>query len=78
MLDNVLKDYLSPKHRRLAHLILAIVLLVISALLTANGDWKQALISLAGTLYAYANKANTDGEIAQGEVVSPANPREGE
>lgn len=76
MLDSVLKDYLSPKHRRLFHLVLAAVLLVVSAVLTADGDWKQALISLAGTVYAYANKANTDGEIVQGGVVTE--PGEGE
>jgi hypothetical protein len=59
LLDKFLADYASPRTRRLVHLALALGLLVLSAVLAADGDWEKALISLAATLYAAVNKANT-------------------
>lgn len=58
-LDSLLADWVSPRVRRLVHALLSLALLVVTAVLAANGDWKIALISLAGTFYAAMNKANT-------------------
>lgn len=62
MLDSLLADYASPRTRRLIHFMIAMTMLIVSALLVAEGDWKKALLSLAATLYAAVNKANTGTE----------------
>lgn len=59
MLDSLLSDWASPRVRRLIHALIAAALLVVSAILAADGDWKAALLSLAVTAYAAMNKANT-------------------
>jgi len=58
-LDKILSDWTSPRVRRLVHALLALGLLVLTVWQAADGDWKIALASLAATLYAAANKANT-------------------
>lgn len=58
-LDNLLSDWASPRVRRLIHALLALALLVATAVLAYDGDWKAALLSLGATLYAAVNKANT-------------------
>lgn len=59
LLDTLLGDWASPRVRRLVHALIAAVLVVVSAVLAADGDWQAALISLAVTVYAAMNKANT-------------------
>lgn len=59
LLDSLLEDWASPKVRRLIHALLALALFVITAVLAAGGDWKAALGTLAVTVYAAMNKANT-------------------
>lgn len=58
-LDKILADWTSPRTRRLIHALIALGLLVLAVWQAADGDWKVALASLAATLYAAANKANT-------------------
>lgn len=58
-LDALLADWASPRVRRLVHALLALILIIVTAVLAAGGDWEAALISLVGTVYAALNKANT-------------------
>jgi hypothetical protein len=62
LLDALLADWASPRVRRLIHTLLALVLVVVTAVLAAGGDWKVALGTLLAALYAAINKANTPGE----------------
>ncbi len=59
IIDGILSDWASPKVRRLIHALIALGLLVGSAVLAADGDWAVAALALFGTLYAAVNKANT-------------------
>jgi hypothetical protein len=59
IIDSILSDWASPKVRRLIHALIALGLLVGSAVLAADGDWAVAALTLFGTLYAAVNKANT-------------------
>lgn len=59
LLDSLLEDWASPRVRRLVHALLALALLVVTTVLAAGGDWKVALGTLAVTIYAAMNKANT-------------------
>lgn len=66
-LDSILSDYASPRVRRLVHSILLLVVAVVTVVTAVDGDWEKALLSLAATIYAGANRANTtpedDGEL---------------
>lgn len=62
LLDTILKDWVSPRVRRLLHALLAVGLVVATAYYAADGDWKVALATLVAAAYAAANKANTTPE----------------
>lgn len=67
LLDSILSDWASPRVRRLVHALIALVLVIVSAVMAADGDFKAAALSLAVTIYAAINKANTpatDLEVA--------------
>lgn len=67
LLDSLLEDYLSPKARRTLHTVLVLAALAVTAVLTYNGDWREAALSLATAVYAWANRANT-GVTTLGEA----------
>lgn len=58
-LDNLLKDYLPPKQRRLVHSVLTLAIALGAIYLAANGDWEQFAVAVIAALYAGANRANT-------------------
>jgi len=58
-LDAILSDYATPKVRRLVHSILLLTAVLVTIVLSVDGDWKKALIAFAATIYAGANHANT-------------------
>lgn len=57
---NPLVDIMSPKARRISYGIVALLLLVMTAWQTADGNWLAALTSLVGTAYTALAHANTD------------------
>lgn len=59
LLDQILDDWASPRVRRLIHALILLLVLVVTVFLAADGNWREALVSLAVALYAAANKANT-------------------
>lgn len=73
-LDNILKDYVSARTRRLIHSLLALAVALASIYLAVNGDWEQFAIAVVAALYASANRANTspavpeDADDISGEV----------
>lgn len=68
LIDDLLADYLSARARRTVHTLLLLAALVATVWLAADGDWKEALVTLAASLYAGANRANTpdDGDNEPG------------
>lgn len=60
ILDSILVDYASPRARRLMHSLIFLGVALVMVWQAAEGDWKKALLALAATVYAAANKANTD------------------
>lgn len=59
ILDRLMEDYLSPKARRAVHSVILLAGALLSIYLAANGDWEVFAASVAATLYAWANRANT-------------------
>lgn len=65
IIDALLTEWASPKTRRLVHGLLGLALVVVSAWLAADQDWKVAATTLVLALYTEANRRNTppqDGE----------------
>lgn len=58
-LDVILADWASERVRRLIHGVILLAAFVVTVWLAAEGDWLEAVLALAGALYAGANKANT-------------------
>lgn len=63
ILDGILADYASARVRRLIHSLILLTVAVVTIWLAADKDWQEALIALAVTVYAAANKANTDVDL---------------
>lgn len=59
IVDSILADYASPRVRRLIHSLILLVVALVTIYLAADKEWKEFIISLGVTLYAAANKANT-------------------
>lgn len=66
LIDSILADWASPRLRRLVHGLLTLAVLVVAAVLAADGDWGKALATLVAGVYTEANRANT-GAPADGE-----------
>jgi hypothetical protein len=71
MLDKVLAEYASPKARRAIHAALMLVAGLVTLWLAYDKNWMEALIALAATVYAGANKANTHPEDTEPEEPEP-------
>lgn len=59
ILDRWLDGWADARTRRSIHAVIMLVAAVVTIVLAADGDWVEALISIAATLYASSNKANT-------------------
>lgn len=60
LLDSLLEDYASPAIRRLLHAIILLAVALVAIWQAAEGDWEKFALSVLASLYAAANKANTD------------------
>lgn len=60
ILDSILEDYASPRARRLIHSLILLAAAIISIYLAVDGDWKEFALTVGATVYAAANRANTD------------------
>lgn len=59
LLDVVLADWASDRVRRLVHGVVLLAMFLVTVWLGVEGDWKEALLTLAAAIYAGANRANT-------------------
>lgn len=62
LLDSVLADYASPRARRAIHSLILLAAVVLTIVLTAEGNWQAAVGSLIAAVYSAANQANTPAE----------------
>lgn len=59
LLDKILEDWASERVRRLVHGLLVLAAVIVTIVLAAGGDWREALAALVAAIYAGANHANT-------------------
>lgn len=83
LLDGLLADWVSPKVRRIIHTILFLIATVITIVLAAGGDWREALLTLFVAFYTGANRANTlpsedDYDTDEGYIHDPQNELDAE
>jgi hypothetical protein len=60
LIDSLLRDWASPRVRRLIHGLILLAVVVGGIWLAADGDWVKFAGALLAAFYAASNVANTD------------------
>lgn len=59
LIDSLLKDWTSPRVRRLIHGLLSLALALVALWSATEGNWQAFAAALAAALYTESNRANT-------------------
>lgn len=68
LLDILLADLVNAKWRRVIHNLVLLAVAVVAIWLAADQDWWQAVLAVAGAIYAASNRANTPDEASGNDL----------